>query len=263
MKSGRVLLCALVSCLAGAAPASAADGFSSGSKCGSSNFECTRVNVPLDRSGAIPGTIPLYVERTGAKGQAVFALAGGPGQGNSTVTESFNRDLPLPKDHYMVVFDQRGTGKSKALNCPELERETKRPIDVRAQDCAKRLGPRRALYTTKDSVEDLEAVRQRIGDEKITLYGVSYGTKVAVAYALKYPEHVDRLLLDSVVEPEGQSPFDLTSYAAMPRVLREVCRGECTGITADLAADVQELARRLRAQPLKGPFIDRNGRRRT
>jgi pimeloyl-ACP methyl ester carboxylesterase len=264
MKAGSLILSALAACLLAAAPADAAGaGFSFGPKCDGSNFECTRVNVPLDRSGAIPGTIPLYVERTGKKGQAVFALAGGPGQGNSTVTESFNRDLPLPKDHYMVVFDQRGTGKSKALNCPELERETKRPLDVRAADCAKRLGPKRALYTTRDSVEDLEAVRQKVGDDKITLYGVSYGTKVAVAYALEYPQHVDRLILDSVVEPEGQSPFDLTTFAAMPRVLRELCRSECAGVTPDLAADVQELARRLRAKPLKGPFVDRSGHRRT
>lgn len=260
------LICTLLAASAisatAAGPAAAADGFST--KCGGSPFECTRVTVPLDRSGAIPGKIKLYVERTASAGkQAVFALAGGPGQGNSTVSESFNRDLPLPSDHYMVVFDQRGTGKSGALNCPELERETKRPIDVRAADCAERLGPKRALYATRDSVEDLEAVRQRVGDDKITLYGVSYGTKVAEAYALKYPEHVDRLILDSVVEPEGQSPFDLTTFAAMPRVLTEVCRGECTAVTPDLAADVAELRRRLRAAPLRGPFNDRRGRRRT
>jgi pimeloyl-ACP methyl ester carboxylesterase len=242
--------------------AQAAGGF--GSNCGESPFECTHVSVPLDRSGAIPGKVNLYVERfPGGGKQAVFALAGGPGQGNSTVTESFNRDIPLPRNHYLVVFDQRGTGKSGALNCPELERETRRPLDVRAAACAQRLGPKRALYTTRDSVEDLEAVRQRVGDDRITLYGVSYGTKVAVAYALRYPQHVDRLILDSVVEPEGQNPFDLTTFAAMPRVLREVCRGECAGVTPDAAGDVAELARRLRAAPLRGPFVDRRGRRRT
>jgi pimeloyl-ACP methyl ester carboxylesterase len=240
----------------------AAGGF--GSKCGGSPFECTHVTVPLDRSGAIPGKIKLYVERTPGGGkQAVFALAGGPGQGNSTVSESFNRDLPLPKDNYMVVFDQRGTGKSGALNCPELERETKRPVDVRAAACAKRLGPKRALYTTRDSVEDMEAVRKRIGDDRITIYGVSYGTKVAEAYALRYPEHVDRLILDSVVPPEGQSPFDLDSFAAMPRVLSEVCRGECAGVTPNLAADLTTLTARLRSAPLRGPFIGRQGHRRT
>jgi pimeloyl-ACP methyl ester carboxylesterase len=242
--------------------AEAAAGF--GPKCGSSPFECTHVTVPLDRSGAIAGKVKLYVERTPGGGkQAVFALAGGPGQGNSTVSESFNRDLDLPKGSYMVVFDQRGTGKSGVLNCPELERETKRPVDVRAAACANRLGPKRALYTTRDSVEDMEAVRKRVGDDRITIYGVSYGTKVAVAYALRYPEHVDRLILDSVVPTEGQSPFDLDSFAATPRVLSEVCRAECSGVTPDLAADVTTLAARLRTAPLRGPFIGRNGHRRT
>ncbi|MDT7713281.1 MAG: hypothetical protein QOG46_2015 [Pseudonocardiales bacterium] len=257
----RLLIASLALAAFGAAPAAAAPWTS---KCGGSPFQCTHVTVPLDRSGAIPGNVKLYAERSASdRKQAVFALAGGPGQGNSTVSESFNRDLPLPSDHYMVVFDQRGTGRSGALNCPELERETKRPVDLRAADCARRLGPKRALYTTRDSVEDLEAVRRRVGDDKITLYGVSYGTKVAEAYALKYPDHVDRLILDSVVEPEGQSPFDLTTFAAMPRVLTEVCRNECNGVTPDLAADVATLGERLHAAPLRGPFIDRRGRRRT
>lgn len=263
MQRTRILIALLGASLAAAAPAAAAP-FQSGRPCGESPFECTHVTVPLDRSGATPGKLKLYVERTPGGGkQAVFALAGGPGQGNSTVSESFNRDLPLPKGNYMVVFDQRGTGKSGALNCPELERETKRPLDVRAAACAARLGPKRALYTTRDSVEDMEAVRKRIGDDRITIYGVSYGTKVAEAYALRYPEHVDQLILDSVVPPEGQSPFDLDSFAATPRVMREVCRGECAGVTPDLAVDLGTLTARLRGAPLRGPFIGRQGHRRT
>jgi pimeloyl-ACP methyl ester carboxylesterase len=257
-------LAALVAAVCVSATAAAAEAAPFKQDCGESPFECTRVTVPLDRSGAIPGKLKLYVERTPGGGkQAVFALAGGPGQGNSTVSESFNRDLPLPKDHYMVVFDQRGTGKSGALNCPELERETKRPLDVRAAACAKRLGPKRALFTTRESVEDLEAVRKRVGDERITVYGVSYGTKVAEAYALRYPEHVDRLILDSVVPPEGQNPFDLDSFAATSRVLAEVCRGECAQVTPSLPQDVTALAARLHAKPLRGPFVGRGGHRRT
>ena len=254
---------ALLLALLGGAPAEAAK---FGSKCGGSNFECTRVNVPLDRSGAISGEIPLYVERSPGGGrEAVFALAGGPGQGNSTITESFNRDLSaaLTGGRYLVVFDQRGTGRSEALDCPELERESRRPLDVRAAACADRLGPKRALYTTRESVEDLEAVRKEVGDERITLYGVSYGTKVAEAYALRYPEHVERLVLDSVVEPEGQAAFDVDTFRALPRVLREVCRGECARVTPDLAAGVATLAERLRAEPLRGPWVGRGGRRRT
>jgi pimeloyl-ACP methyl ester carboxylesterase len=254
---------AVVTMLALAAPAAAGGGF--GTKCGESPFECTRVKVPIDRSGTVPGKLSLYLERSpGGGSDPIFALAGGPGQGNSTQTLSFNRGLAAALTHgrYLVVFDQRGTGKSGALNCPELERETGRPLDVRAEACAARLGPRRAYYTTRDSVEDLEAVRKRIGRDRITIYGVSYGTKVAVAYALRYPQHVKRLVLDSVVEPEGQNAFELDTFAALPRVLREVCRGECARVTPDLAGDVAELASRLRVAPLRGPFVDRRGRRR-
>ena len=263
MSRGAALVAAALALFA-AAPASAAEEF--GSECPESNFECTLVTVPLDRSGSVPGTIPLYVERfPGGGREAVIALAGGPGQGNSSVTESFNREISpaLGRDEYLVVFDQRGTGRSGALDCPELERPTSAPLDVRAEACAMRLGPPRGFYTTRDSVEDLEAVRRRLGDERITLYGVSYGTLVALAYARRYPEHVERLVLDSVVPPEGQSPFDLDTFAAMPRVLREICRGECRGITPDLATDVATLAERMRAAPLRGPWVDRRGRRRT
>ena len=207
--------------------------------CGESPFECTTVDVPVDRSGGVPGTIPLYVERSPGGGRdAIFALAGGPGQGNSSVTLNFNADLApiLTGDRYLVVFDQRGTGRSEALNCPELERPGPSARSTFARRRAPSGSAERAHFTTRDSVEDLEAVRQRIGDDRITIYGVSYGTKVAVAYALKYPQHVDRLILDSVVEPEGQNPFDVDTFAAMPRVMREICRGECGSFTNDFAA---------------------------
>ena len=232
-------------------------------RCHGTFFECTKVSVPLDHSGATPGTIPLYVERTPGGGkEPVFALAGGPGQSNAANTESFSEGLgdTLAHGRYVVVPDQRGTGRSNVIVCPSLERPDKRPLDVRTADCADHIGPTHSLYTTRDSVDDLEAVRQAIGKDKIILYGVSYGTKVATAYALKYPQHVDRLILDSVVEPEGQNPFDLDTLAALPRVMREVCRGECR---FDLAADLTTLAGRLASGPLRGPWVDRHGRRKT
>jgi pimeloyl-ACP methyl ester carboxylesterase len=233
--------------------------------CGDSNFECARVTVPLDRSGRVPGNVRLYVERAQGGGQgAVFALAGGPGQGATSITENFNQDLfGRIGRRDLIVVDQRGTGKSGALNCPELERPNDDPIDVRTAACADRLGPRRAHYTTRDSVEDLEAVRSALGVEQITLFGVSYGTKVALGYAMRYPEHVERLVLDSVVEPEGQDPFDLDSFAAIPRVLDEICRGECGRVTRSLSGDVAELVDRMRVTPLRGPIMNRRGRRRT
>ncbi|MDX6671409.1 MAG: hypothetical protein QOI91_1772 [Solirubrobacteraceae bacterium] len=224
-----------------------------------------RVNVPLDRTGRVPGTVPLYVERAAGRGSGtIFALAGGPGQAGTTLTGNFASDLSGSRSGQLIVLDQRGTGKSGLLNCPELERQRRNdtPLDGRAAVCARRLGERRHLYTTRDSVEDIEAVRRRIGVGKISLLGVSYGTKVALAYALRYPANVERLVLDSVVAPEGQDIFDLDTFAAMPRVLREICRGECARVTPDPAGDVATLVDRMAVAPLRGAFYDSRGRAR-
>ena len=257
--------------LAVSAPAAAAPFRSGpGANCrADSSFECTRVTVPIDRSGGVPGSVPLYVERgrpprRGQRRGAVFALAGGPGQGATSLTGDFFRDFfPLLSGRDLIVIDQRGTGLSGALKCPELDgSQSSQPLGDRTAACAARLGAARAFYTTRDSVADIEAVRRRVRAER-TLYGVSYGTKVAVAYALRYPGRVERLVLDSVVEPEGQDPFARDTFAAMPRVLDEICRGECERITDDLPRDVATLVDRMRDAPLIGPLVDRRGRRRT
>ena len=245
-----------------AAPAAAKLRF--GAPCGG-NFECARLTVPLDRSGQVPGTVRLSIERDRAPGRrhegAVFAIAGGPGQGASSVTEGFHHDLfGNVGTRDLIVIDQRGTGRSGALDCPELERPGAEPIDARTAACAERLGERRRFYTTQDSVEDIEAVRAALGFERITLLGVSYGTKVALNYAQRHPGRVERLVLDSVVPPEGQNPFDIDSFAAMPRVLDELCRGECRSVTPSLSADVAALVDRL---PISATLIDGHGRRRT
>ncbi|MDQ3739528.1 MAG: alpha/beta hydrolase, partial [Actinomycetota bacterium] len=229
-------------------------------RCG--NFECARLRVPLDRSGAVPGTVRLSIERVRAHRRpegAVFALAGGPGQGASSVTEAFNRDtFGRIGRRDLVVVDQRGTGRSGALSCRDLERPRGRdPLDVRTARCAERLGEPRRFYRTADSVEDLEAVRAELGVERITLLGVSYGTKVALTYAQTYPERVERLVLDSVVEAEEPDVFELDSIAAVPRVLDELCRGECAGITPSLSRDVADLADRM---PVRAPVVDPRGR---
>ena len=249
--------------LGAAAPASGALSWSFGEACEGSNFECARFTVPLDRSGSVPGTADLYVERSrpgeGAPSGVVIALAGGPGQGATTLTESFNRDLfgaIGPRD--LVVFDQRGTGRSGVLSCPSLERPDDRPIDERTAECADLIGPSRAFYTTRDSVEDIEALRVALEVEQISLLGVSYGTKVAVAYAMAYPQRVERLVLDSVVDPLENDPFELDALASLPRVLGEVCREHCAAITPDLAAD---LAAVVDLMPLQATFVNGLGER--
>lgn len=238
---------------------------------------CLRVVVPLDRSGALPGTISLLVRieppPEGPPAGAILALAGGPGQAADPLLARFAGVLPasVERTHELVTFDQRGTGSSGRLSCPPPRgRSISGPAPLDALDpqqplldevaaCAAHLGPARAHYTTADSVADVEAVRAALGIDKLTLWGTSYGTKVALDYAAAYPQHVERLLLDSVVPPSGVDPFERITIGSMPRVMRLICAGRCHGFTADPAADLDALAQQLAQAPMRGPWVDELG----
>ena len=72
--------------------------------------------------------------------------------------------------------------------------------------------------------------------------GISYGTHVALQYARAFPDHVAKLILDSIVGPDQPDGFLLDTYRNLPRVLREQCANNaCRGITNDPVADVGTL----------------------
>jgi pimeloyl-ACP methyl ester carboxylesterase len=249
--------------LALAAPTDAAVRFK---PCGSFGFECARLSVPLDRSGAVPGQVSLFVKRIRApeppRRGALVVLAGGPGQSASA---AFNGDslgelFPALRHRDLIVFDQRGTGRSGLLRCRAMERANLLNAGGAAADCAARLGAARAFYTSRDSADDIEAIRRELGIARISLYGTSYGTKVALGYALRYPENVERLALDSVVEAAGPNALYLDTLAAVPRALRAVCRSGCRGFTRDALADLAALVGRMAAGRLRGPLVDGRGR---
>ncbi|MDQ3935716.1 MAG: alpha/beta hydrolase, partial [Actinomycetota bacterium] len=228
---------------------------------------CGNLDVPIDRSGGVPGTIKLRVAKVPAEepsGKAIFAFAGGPGQGATGLAESFAFGLERAnRKHDIVVFDQRGTGMSGAIDCTDVDRVRDiREADAQIRACAQKLGPTAPFYTTQDTVADIEAVRADLGYEKISLFGVSYGTKVQLAYGAAFPQRVDRMVLDSVVQLEGPDPLLRDSFRAVPRVLRELCRsGFCRGVTTDPVADLTAAVQRMAAGPLRGSVYTLRGKR--
>ncbi|MEY2513338.1 MAG: hypothetical protein QOJ89_696 [bacterium] len=157
------------------------------------------------------------------------------------------------------MLDQRGTGASGLLRCPSLERDI-RFYSKAAQACGRRLGPRRAFYTSADSAEDVEALRIRLGVPKIALFAVSYGTRVAIEYARRYPERVDRMILDSPVTPDTPDSLARETLAAVGRVLRTVCRSGCYGADEHPVSDMRRLVKRLRRAPIRR-LVGRGSRR--
>jgi pimeloyl-ACP methyl ester carboxylesterase len=235
------------------------------------HLQCGRIAVPLDRTGATPGSISLSVERQRARrapaSGVTLLLAGGPGQPatgayNNLTDDPYSEFRKLTPHNDVVAFDGRGTGRSGLLRCPELERANLIDAGAAAAACAGRLGPKRAFYRTSDSVDDIEAVRAALGVDKLTLVGVSYGTFVAQAYAARYPTHVERVLLDSVLDVSGWDPFYRDIFGAVPRVLEAVCRQTCPTWTKDEVADVGRLVKRLQRGALHGHVTLPNGHRR-
>ena len=123
--------------------------------CEPAGFQCGQLAVPLDRTGAVPGTVTLNVKRVVAASNptatAVVALAGGPGQAAIPVATEFASILgPSLATRDLLVYDQRGTGSSGRLTCPAFEQ--RRLVDRRRRRgvrqparAAARLLPHRGL----------------------------------------------------------------------------------------------------------------------
>ncbi len=256
-----------LSALCGAASAGAALSFVPCAGAGTTGFTCTTVPVPVSRTGLAAGALGLSVERKqagpGSSRSAAIALAGGPGQAALPLGEFIAKALaPALATRDLLVFDQRGTGTSDPLGCGALSSFSGGSASQAFERCALEIGPARGGYTTQESVEDIEAIRQAAGYEKLVLYGTSYGTKVAEEYAERYPQHVEALVLDSVVPPNGPEPFSISTFQAISSVLGELCsQNACAGITTNPVADIAALTARLRERPLSGSVYDGSGHR--
>jgi pimeloyl-ACP methyl ester carboxylesterase len=200
---------------------------------------------------------------------AVLALAGGPGQAADPLADQLAHAIePGLATRDLLVFDQRGTGRSNPLSCPvfgdvkALENATESAFGRLVELCALQIGSARGAFTTQESVEDIESLRHTAGYKKLVLYGTSYGTKVALEYAERYPQHVEALVLDSVVPSNGPEPFSIPTFQSISSMLGELCsNGACAGITASPLGELARLVARLHVHRLSGSAYDGAGRR--
>ncbi|WCL53777.1 alpha/beta fold hydrolase [Gimibacter soli] len=174
--------------------------------------------VPEHRANPASRQITLSYVRfpaTGEKhGNPIVYLAGGPGAPGSGTAERqrFPLFMALRQHGDVIAFDQRGTGQSTRL--PHCSSSVTVPIDAPVSDAAYAALYRKATvecgafwqgqgidlagYTTLESVQDLSALRQELGAERIALWGISYGTHLALAALKEIPDEIDRAVLASV-----------------------------------------------------------------
>ena len=220
-----------------------------------------RLTVPLDHTGSVPGTLTLRIDRDSKPRASEPVALVLPALAGTPAADPYEWEELMPR-HQIVTFDPRGTGKG-ALRCRDLEAADPADAGAEAAACATLLGDRRGFFRASDTVEDIEALRKWIGVDQLTIVGPGYGSYVAQGYALRYPEHVSRLILTSVIDAAGADPLSRDAPAAARRVLADLCRGAlCDRFSRDPAADTERLVARLAAAPLRGPLVDRFGRTR-
>lgn len=186
----------------------------------------------------------------------VFFFAGGPGQSALRLVGPVGTLLKRLQNRRDLVFiDQRGTGRSAPLTCPDIPPST--PLAESLQHS--RFGPYLSQcldllkkqphgdlrqYTTTQAMQDADAVRQVLGADQINVIGGSYGTRAGLEYMRQFPSRVRRVILDGVVPPDVRLPqaLGLDAYAAFSTWVR-ACEqdADCGARHPQLGQKVQAL----------------------
>jgi len=233
--------------------------------------ECGDLSLPEDPADSKGRRIGLHIARVPAinrhkQPDPLFVLAGGPGMAATTfhasVAFSFER---IHRDRDIVLVDQRGTGRSNPLNCAldddDLYRASDAEVAADARRCLTTLEKTAnvAFYTTSVAVQDLDSVRAALGYQRINLYGVSYGTRVAQHYMRRFPDRTRSVILDGVVPPQlALGPATaLNAERALTRILARCANdSECKKHFGDPSVSYHALRNSLQAHAVPVSLAD-------
>ena len=228
---------------------------------------CGVVMVPENRRAPAGRTIALNVivlkSATTPRLPPLFDIDGGPGL-PSTKNAGFYATNGISNDRDVVMIDQRGTGRSNALLCPALQTGPSEPMLAPAEvkACRETLSSSADLrfYGTRDAVDDLEAVRSALGYGKIDLFGLSYGTTVALRYMRRHPGTVRAAVLMGTSPPDFKPPQHHATAAAraLDMVFADcVADAACSAAFPNLRADLNQARARLdlSRSPITGELL--------
>jgi pimeloyl-ACP methyl ester carboxylesterase len=216
---------------------------------------CANIAVPEDPRRPWGPKISLHVAVLPATMRpavgALFYLEGGPGAAATQSAVVVNQLFAaVGRRRDIVMVDQRGTGGSARLACPDRRVPAQDAAAVTAylRRCFARLGGDARLDTTSVAADDIEAVRRTLGYGRIDLYGGSYGATLAQVYLHRYPGSVRSVVLDSGSLPDSRI-YDVSARNAERALGTELAR--CAR-TPDCRRDYPQTQRQL-AQLLTRP----------
>jgi pimeloyl-ACP methyl ester carboxylesterase len=191
------------------------------------DVRCGVLTVPGDHSRPGRGTLAVAVVRVRSRRQhdrlgSLVLNPGGPGSPGIDAMPAWAAWFPdeLIERFDLVSFDPRGTGASGALDCGDAAAPSA-VADVLTDEgfaagqarsaahsraCATAIAARRAGFGTDAVAQDLDLLRQALGDERLTYVGWSYGARLGAHYAHLYPDRVRALVLDAPPHPMASRP---------------------------------------------------------
>lgn len=246
-------------------------------------MHCGYVTVPETHDANDGRTLQIAVVVLKATGKdlladPLFLLQGGPGGGTIDTYQARLRSHAIRERRDIVLFDQRGTGRSQPLlRCTEpydadvrtaeqrlsFEESTRISEEAIAQ-CRERLtreGVRLDAFDSVENARDIDDVRRALGYQKINLYGVSYGSQLAQHAMRVTPDSLRTVILDAVAPLAGSFVMDVSK--SENRALTEfftACADDsiCSRDYPNLEARYFELVAQLDAAPLRVRVDDPN-----
>ena len=221
---------------------------------------CGRLNVPENYDDPKGRSIEIAFMVVKARKNIdpenpVLFLNGGPGQtslvfAETLVTNPLIHDVVVDRD--WVFFDQRGTGRSTPrLYCPDDQGS---PFDLKqCRDDLIKQGIDLSQYNSARSASDMEALRKALGVNQWNLWGLSYGSRLAMTMARYYPSSVRSIVHDAPGLPGGQELVDdaLGTDVALNKIFSKCAMDSaCSSKFPELRSRFIAALPRLRQQPL-------------
>ena len=188
---------------------------------------------------------------------------GGPGYSTTGTGPSYAAMYgPMLRRHNLLLVDQRGTGRSTALECPALQNLTI-AYSVAAARCGRSLGARSDDYTSARSADDLAAVIHALGLGPVDLYGDSYGTFFAQVFAGRHGGLLRSLVLDGAYPTYGETAWYPTQGPAMRSSFVKACHRspQCRGHGLGFLPAMHHVLQQVRRRAWHGVSHDADGRR--
>jgi pimeloyl-ACP methyl ester carboxylesterase len=228
---------------------------------------CGHLARPWDPSGAVKGHLNVgfaFVPASDTQQPALGTVVpheGGPGYSTTgSAVDYAGMYGALLKRRNLLLVDQRGTGRSAAINCPGLQNLVG-AYDIAAAKCAKQLGNHADLYGSELSADDESAVITALQLGKVDLYGDSYGTFYTQVFAGRHPDQVRSVVLDSAYPPTGESAWYPTQTHAMRQSLTKACDRSpaCATAGGSPIGLLKRVLAQVRRSPYRGVAYDADG----